>query len=117
LFHYGQILLVAEILDPNGQNPKTRPVIVVTPDALIVEGGELFGVAVTGTSPDPLPDDAVKLPWHRNGHPKTGLDKPAVAACHWIVAIDPDRVVRRKGFFPAKQIKAIAEILSRISPE
>ncbi len=117
MYHYGQILLVADVLDPNGQNPKTRPIIVITPDAEIVNEGELFGIAVTGTFPDPLPDDAVKLPWHRAGHPKTGLNKAAVAACRWIVRIDPDRVVRLKGFVPARQIRAITEILSRIASE
>jgi mRNA-degrading endonuclease toxin of MazEF toxin-antitoxin module len=117
LYHYGQILLVTDVLDPHGRNPKTRPIIVVTPDDVILEGGDLFGVAVTGTFPDPLPVDAVKLPWHRDGHPKTGLDKPAVAACHWIVPIDPDRVVRPRGFVPAKQIWAIAEILNRTASD
>jgi mRNA-degrading endonuclease toxin of MazEF toxin-antitoxin module len=117
LYYYGQILLVADVLDHNGQNPTTRPIIVVTPDVEIAEGGDLFGVAVSGTFPDPLPADAVKLPWHRHGHPRTGLDKPAVAVCGWIVPIDPARIVRPKGFVPSKQIREIAEILSRRATE
>jgi hypothetical protein len=105
LYYYGQILLVSDVLDPDGQNPKTRPIVVVTPDVEIAEGGGLFGVAVTGTFPDPLPADAVELPWHRQGHPRTGLNKPAVAVCGWIVPIDSILIVKSKGFVPARQIR------------
>jgi hypothetical protein len=55
--------IFAEILDPNRQNPKTRRVVVLTPDAELV----------TGTLPNPITADYVKLPYKNppGRHPKT----------------------------------------------
>jgi len=31
-------IIFAEVLDPNGQNPKTRRVVVLTPDVKVIGG-------------------------------------------------------------------------------
>ena len=53
----------AEILDPNGQNPKTRRVVVPTPDRELLAGFPIVVAGVTGTLPNPLTADFVKLPY------------------------------------------------------
>jgi hypothetical protein len=66
----------AEILDPNGQNPKTRRVVVLTPDRELAAGFPIVVAGVTGTLPNPLTADFVKLPYKNppGRHPKTGSD-------------------------------------------
>ena len=53
----------AGILDPNGQNPKTRRVVVLTPDRELAAGFPIVVAGVTGTLPNPLTADFVKLPY------------------------------------------------------
>jgi hypothetical protein len=56
----------------------------------------------TGTLPDPLTADYVKLPYKNppGRHPKTGLTKQAAVLCTWIVSIAPDDIKGRSGFVP-----------------
>ncbi len=61
---YGDIVIVADVLDPNGRNPKNRACVVVTPSEEIEVGGPLDVVAITSLVPDPLRGDQVPLPWH-----------------------------------------------------
>jgi len=53
----------AEVRDPNGQNPKTRRVVVLTPDSALAAGFPIVVAGVTGTLPNPLTADYVKLPY------------------------------------------------------
>jgi len=78
---FGQIVW-AEVADANGIR-KTRPVIVVTKDDRISPSSPLEVVAISSLIPNPLPDDHVLLPWHAQGHSKTGLNRKSAAICGW----------------------------------
>jgi hypothetical protein len=95
-------ILFAEILDPNGQNLKTRRVVVLTPDIQLAAGFPIVVAGVTGTLPNPLTALYVKLPYKNppGRHPKTGLTKEAAVLCTWVVAITPHEVKGRSGFVP-----------------
>ncbi len=110
-FYPGQIVLAN--IPENEHNP--RPVIIIKPP-----GGEsgtelLF---VTGISSSQvgknLPPHHVLLPWHANGHPRTGLRKRCAAKCDWsfwlpqsaILPADKARLV------PTPQMKIIVEQLA-----
>jgi mRNA-degrading endonuclease toxin of MazEF toxin-antitoxin module len=95
-------VLFAEVLDPNSQNPKTRRVVVLTPDRELVAGFPIVVAAVTGTLPNPLTADYVKLPYKNppGRHPKTGLTKEAAVLCSWVVSIAPNEIKGRSGFVP-----------------
>jgi hypothetical protein len=56
-------ILFAHIPDPNGQNPKIRRVLVLTPDRALAAGYAIVVAGVTGTLPDPLTADYVLLPY------------------------------------------------------
>jgi len=56
-------IIFAEVLDPNGQNPKTRRVVVLTPDIELVAGFPIVVAGVTGTLPDPLTGDIAYSPF------------------------------------------------------
>jgi hypothetical protein len=95
-------VLFAEVPDPNGQNPKTRRVVVLTPDVELAAGFPIVVAGVTGTLPRPLTADYVKLPYSHSPrrHPKTGLTKEAAVLCTWIVSIAPTDIKGRSGFVP-----------------
>ena len=82
----GRIVRV-ETVDPEGRNPKKRPVVIVTPTEEIKSDGTLVCVAITAEIPDVPSADHVVLPYHRNRHPRTGLKKRCAAMCSWLFQI------------------------------
>jgi hypothetical protein len=95
-------IIFAEVLDPNGQNPKTRRVVVLTPDGELAAGFPIVVAGVTGTLPKPLTSDYVKLPYKNppGRHPKTGLTKEAAVLCTWVISITPNEIRGHSGFVP-----------------
>ncbi len=57
LDRYGEIVLVADLLDPQGRNPKDRPCVVVTDPKSPAPDGTQLVVAISTIVPDPLPLD------------------------------------------------------------
>jgi mRNA-degrading endonuclease toxin of MazEF toxin-antitoxin module len=112
---FGQIVLVSDLLDPQGRNPKTRPAVIVTPTAEIDPRLPLQVVAVTTFLPDPLPADHVLLPWQHPRHPRTGLNKRCAAVCTWLARVDEGRVIRHVGIVPGRQLLEIESILARLA--
>jgi hypothetical protein len=95
-------IIFAEVLDPNGQNPKTRRVVVLTPDTELATGFPVVVAGVTGTLPSTRTAEYVKLPYKNppGRHPKTGLTKEAAVLCTWVVSITQNDVKGRSGFVP-----------------
>ena len=101
-----------EVTDPRGANPKCRPVVLLTRDAEIVPGALLQGAAITTFIDPALAEISVPLPWDRNGHPKTGLNKPNVALCNWVVTFTADKIEEVAGIVPGKYLIRIDTILA-----
>jgi hypothetical protein len=95
---FGQIVW-AEMADANGIR-KLRPAVVVTPSDRLQESGPFEVVAVTSQVPQPLPDDHVLLPWHSQGHPRTGLNRKCAAVCTWLARISPSDIKGMAGVVP-----------------
>ena len=97
---YGDILLISALLDPQGRNPKNRPV-----------------VAITTFLPDPLPDDHVLLPWQTPRHPRTGLNKRCASVASWLGVVPREQIIRKVGVAPAKRLLELVVILNRFPQE
>ena len=108
-------IIRANVLDPAGQNPKVRPLVVVTANSEIGKAPTLFAVAITGEFGDPLGADEVVLPWHPRGTSRTRLTKPCVAKCSWICELAATDVVEVRGHVPAAELAAILTRLSGMS--
>ena len=102
----GQIIW-AEIADANGI-AKSRPAVIITPDDQITPGGTFQVVAVTSTLADPLPADHVLLPWHAQGHPRTGLNRKCAAVCSWLANLTDKDVQSIAGKAPGPVFAQIA---------
>ena len=110
-FQCGAIVCAANVLDPNGKNPKNRFVVLIRDFAA---GDEtLFGVAITSTFSYPLSEMMVSLPFSQNpkGRCKTGLSRDSVAVCDWIVGFAIDDLLEQTGFTPPMELE---EILKRV---
>jgi mRNA-degrading endonuclease toxin of MazEF toxin-antitoxin module len=102
-----------ELLDPQGRNPKCRPAVIVTPDAEIQPDGAVWVVGIT-TQLDEAPAEVqVELPWHRGGHPRTGLKERCAAVCTWMEKVNVSAIQGFAGVVPGRQL---LDILSRIKP-
>jgi hypothetical protein len=101
----------ADIPDANGARKLRPAVIVAVPDSPTPEE-PFFVVAVTSRLPAPLPDDHVLLPWHREGHPRTGLNRRCAAVCTWVAQIIASDIQDTAGVVPATQM---ASILSKVA--
>jgi PemK-like, MazF-like toxin of type II toxin-antitoxin system len=110
--HYGQIVIVSEMTDPNGVNPKDRPSVVVTPTNEIDPEGSIIVVAISTLLPGSAPDDCVELPWDPRRHPRTGLRTRCAAVIPWIQEVPIDRIIGSIGIVPGKQLVAIAAKLA-----
>jgi len=111
-FQFGQIVVVEKMLDPIGVNPKDRPAVNISRPDEIDRDDFLFVMAISTLLPGPVPSDHVKLPWHSNGHPRTGLKSNCAAVCSWIEKVEPSRVLTTIGHAPGK---ALAEIATQVA--
>jgi len=97
----------AEVPDQAGVNPKCRPLVIVTPTHEIDTSTEIVGVAATGIFSTPLDKNRIELPWKHGGHPKTGLYKPCVVVCNWLVVIDKSKIQGVGGTVPTGILEQI----------
>jgi mRNA-degrading endonuclease toxin of MazEF toxin-antitoxin module len=111
----GRIVWV-RISDPNGQNSKERPAVIVTATDEIRPGEPFVAVAITGTLEHPLPPEYVELPWHPRRHPRTGLKKRCAAACHWLVVVRQEDILEYAGVVPDAKMLAILERIPKPPP-
>ena len=110
----GDIVIVVDLLDPQGRNPKDRPCVLISAPERIATGGPLDVVAITTRLPDPLPFDHVSLRWDRRRHPQTGLTEPNAAVCSWLVEVEASRVIRTVGHVRGKELLQIAAVLQAL---
>ncbi len=116
MWSYGDIVIVDNLLDPNGVNAKSRPCIVVSRDEEIAAGGAVRVVAISTMLPGPTPPDVVVMQYHSNRHPRTGLRNRCAAFARWMVEVEPAQISRKIGFTPGRDLLALAEILARLYP-
>lgn len=113
----GRIVWV-ELLDPQGRNPKRRPAVVLTPTAEIVAGGEVVVAALSSQIDQSPPEASVELPWHRDGHPRTKLNRRNVVVCSWIVTVTAASILPEDlgGTVPFAQMARVLEIVRGLTP-
>lgn len=112
---YGQIVVVTGMFDPNGVNPKDRPAVVVTPSNELDAGGPVIVAAISTLRPGPVPEDHIPLPWHPQGHVRTGLKTNCAVVCRWLERVQPSRISRVIGFVPGRRLEEVAAMLTRLA--
>jgi hypothetical protein len=92
-------IIWATIVDPAGGNPKSRPAVIITATNELDHCKPFVAVAVS-SSIQSDPHSCVELPWHAQGHPKTGLNKRCWAITNWLVALEFEHVQQIVGVVP-----------------
>jgi hypothetical protein len=62
--------------------------------------------------PEPLPHDDVLLPWHAQGHARTGLNRKYAAVCTWVARIRQTDIRDVAGAVPRA---VMLEIFSKVT--
>jgi mRNA-degrading endonuclease toxin of MazEF toxin-antitoxin module len=108
---YADIIFVRDVLDPNGQNPKQRRVVVLTPDTALAVGSPIVAAPVTSQIPPAPTADHVLLPFKNppgTRHPATGLTKRAGIVRTWLVVVDPQDILPgRSGYVPPTNMRVV----------
>ncbi len=104
-------VVLAQVADPRGQNPKVRPALVVSSDPDIKENRPLALVAITSTIIEPLLDNHVDLPWDPTGKARSGLKKRSAAVCDWLITVEQGQIERIIGHLPPT---LMVEIIRRL---
>jgi mRNA-degrading endonuclease toxin of MazEF toxin-antitoxin module len=104
-------------LDPQGENLKVRPFVIVTATDEIEPGKPFVGIAITGTFQKPPLPDEVQLPARKDSHPQTKLNKEAVAKCSWARAITHDEIVEYKGMVPPMHMEQILKLVDELDKQ
>lgn len=86
--------------------------MIGTPSDQITPSAPLDVIAVTSRVPEPLPEDHVLLPWHAQGHPRTGLNRKCAAVCTWVAQIHRTDIREIAGVVPGA---IMLEIMSKIT--
>jgi hypothetical protein len=107
-------IIRANVVDPQGGNPKTRPLVVISGNDDLLLSGEISCVAITGEIADPPLEDEVLLPWDASRRCRTGLTKRSGAKCSWNCEIEDDDVVEFKGHCPPAELERILEIVDKL---
>jgi mRNA-degrading endonuclease toxin of MazEF toxin-antitoxin module len=111
----GHIVIVSDVLDPQGRNSKDRPCVVVGVSSADDAETLYRVVGITTSLPAELTPDHVPIPWQRPRHPETGLNERNAALCSWVVRVDESRIIRRIGDTPPRRLLEIAEALKRLA--
>lgn len=97
----------AWVTDPRDNNPKPRPLVVVSKTAEIESTGAFFAVAITGEFGEPLLDGEILLPWDQRGRCKSGLTKECVANCNWMRQLVLSDVIEIKGHLRGAELDQV----------
>ena len=101
----------AELADSNGF-VKLRPAVIVSATEHLQRDQPIEVVAVTSRLPDELLEDHVLLPWHGQGHPRTGFNRRCAAVCSWLGRIMASDIQDVAGVVPGEPLLLI---LSKIA--
>jgi mRNA-degrading endonuclease toxin of MazEF toxin-antitoxin module len=104
----------ALVNDPRGGNPKLRPLVVLSPTRDIADNRPLVAVAITSQFSDPLAADEVALPYHPGGRSGSGLTRPCVAKCSWLVVLRLGDVQAQKGYLSTERLAAILTAVEQL---
>jgi len=107
---FADILFVRGVLDPSGQNPKQRRVVILTPNDALAAGFPVVAAPVTSQVPPVLTDDYVLLPFQNppgTRHPATGLTRRAAIVATWLVVVDRNDITGRSGYVPPRTMAVV----------
>ncbi len=108
----GRIVWI-ELFDPQGRNPKRRPAVILTPTNEIRAGSDVVVAAISSQTDQSPAEVSVEVPWHRDGHPRTKLNRRNIVVCTWLVTIPVDAITEADlgGMIPFAEMAKVLTIV------
>ncbi len=106
-------VIIANINDEQGRNPKERPALILSSTEDIAAGWPIVVCAITTTYPEPPPVKYVPLPWSADGSATTRLRRRSAAVPAWAAIIDEGDILATYGYVRASTLNDILMSLSR----
>lgn len=109
--NYADIIFANNVFDPSGQNPKSRRVVILTPDTHLAAGYPVVAAGITSSLHN-ITADHVLLPYKNppgTKHPVTGLIVKSAVLCSWLVIVDPNDISGVSGFTPPSNMFLIEQ--------
>jgi hypothetical protein len=110
------VIVEAPVADPRG-NVKPHPVVILIDKAEILLDQPVPGVVISSSIPNPLPAKCIAVPWSRDGHPYTGLNRRCAAVCDWLVTVPPSEMLFIRGKLPDRYLLEILAKVRELNPE
>lgn len=103
------------VVDPRGNNPKKRPVLILTSSEEIKTETVLVGIVCSGSAAEkrPRPANYIPLPYQCNGLCTTKLKKPTVAIVGWYSEV-PNKEFNREDVGGVVMPSLLANILKAV---
>jgi hypothetical protein len=108
-------IILANVTDTSGQNPKVRPLVVLTANSELASTNAIVAAAVTKGISNPPADDEVPLQWHPEGRCRTKLRMPCGVKCSWLCEVKLADIVEVRGHCPPAQLEHILEAVGKLS--
>ncbi len=86
-------IVLADILDPDGK-PCAGPHRALV---LRIDAERAYLVGITSSFDDPPPGRWIRMKHSPGGHRITGLDRPCVLKCDWVVRFKVSAIIRKMG--------------------
>jgi mRNA-degrading endonuclease toxin of MazEF toxin-antitoxin module len=105
-YQVGDIVLVAEVLDRQGERPKSRPVLIL--DVTDV----YLGAAITTQFGDPPAQHEILVHDGKKTN-RTGLTKASVANAEWLFVFDEVQIALKLGHIMPNHLRLIQAYLNQ----
>jgi len=102
--------------DPQGRNPKDRPLIILSDHAEnLADDGAIKVVGISTQRAEAPADIQVALPWSRSNTTQTQLTEPSFAVCTWRYSIKKHLIRRTGGVAPPRILQQILEKIKQLT--
>lgn len=102
-------------LDPNGQNEKKRPGVVLTATAEIAPDKDVLVAAISSSSVA-AEDEIVRLTWNREGTTSTRLRRASHVVCSWLLEVPSGALESTPGIVNPRELVAILARVGELNP-
>jgi hypothetical protein len=115
----GKVMLVEDLIDPQGNPVKPHRVICLTTKDEYASGSPIRAVVVSSRFHDTATDCMVLMDklWMKGGHPQTGFDRKCAAICCWVVEFDKHSILRFHNLIYGAVFQKVQDCVNKVQAE
>jgi hypothetical protein len=112
----GKVMLVRDLIDPQGNPVEPHKVICLTTKAEDASGSPIMAVVLSSQLHHAAADCMVVMDklWAKGGHPQTGFDRKCAAIRCWVVVVDKDSIIRPYNLIYGVVLQNVLDCVARV---